>query len=465
MLGSMTGMNSNSSILQKAASAQAKLPEEDSITVVPGPTSPRWIAPFRIQNAGRSFTLPMPFRYSSLANKSIRSSRNGITGVSRMIFSADASRSTSFRPECIASILDSPIPEPGRRLGCGGTREIRLEPAQQFGGVVPAHGKQRQRVIGGGKRRLLNSGVGTQPVPWRKPAIAKIAQAGAQVPVFHHPLSAWLRGVVRHGLARPIEIQGPGDIQPVGAHEKTEGATDSRIHIQHLVLPIARIVTIADIENALVADGLHEMARQPVHGWIGRDNSQAGGPGVDGTLAQLLAGNAEPAFRLGVEITVEHPDGIRASRNVLLKHQVGRAGILQAIVPVEEFGRALDDHLRNQPAPPQAAVVVRLEHHGKGSAAEVIENVLAGLRQKQVRRGHARVPGEKMHLLLPIERADQARAVVLDKESFAKGFGIVGRQDCHGIGGGNQDGRATMPKPFANDSLSRTTARAWSARS
>src|SRR5688572_9597427 len=94
MFGSMTGMNLRPTRRVKAARAEAKFPEEDSITVVSSPISPRSAARLRIQKAGRSLILPTGFRYSSLANRSMPFTASGTHGVGRRILRSCSKRVT-----------------------------------------------------------------------------------------------------------------------------------------------------------------------------------------------------------------------------------------------------------------------------------------------------------------------------------------------------------------------------------
>ncbi len=94
MLGSMTGMNCRPTRRVNAASADAKFPDDDSITVVSSQISPRSAARLRIQKAARSLMLPTGFRYSSLANRFMCSTASGTCGVGRRGFWSRASRAT-----------------------------------------------------------------------------------------------------------------------------------------------------------------------------------------------------------------------------------------------------------------------------------------------------------------------------------------------------------------------------------
>src|SRR5206468_8556842 len=94
MLGSITGMNRRPTRRVNAARADAKFPDDDSITVVWSQISPRSAARLRIQNAGRSLMLPIGFTYSSLANSCMPGTASGTCGVGLRILPSWARRAT-----------------------------------------------------------------------------------------------------------------------------------------------------------------------------------------------------------------------------------------------------------------------------------------------------------------------------------------------------------------------------------
>src|SRR3989440_5681120 len=119
MLGSITGMNRKPIRRVKAASAEAKFPEDDSITVVSSQISWRSAARLRIQYAGRSLMLPTGFTYSSLANRFMCAMARCTCGVGRSVLPSCSKRVTRlgrgrrFRRPAGALPGSTPGPVPG----------------------------------------------------------------------------------------------------------------------------------------------------------------------------------------------------------------------------------------------------------------------------------------------------------------------------------------------------------------
>ena len=61
----------------------------------------------------------------------------------------------------------------------------------------------------------------------------------------------------RHWLPAHVEVERAGDVHAVAAHEEPERAADARVHVEHLVLSVARVIAIADVENAAISQILH----------------------------------------------------------------------------------------------------------------------------------------------------------------------------------------------------------------
>src|ERR1043166_2878432 len=94
MLGSITGMNRMPTSRVNAASAEAKLPDDDSTIVVASQISPRSAARLRIQNAGRSLMLPTGCTYSSFANRFMPATGRRTCGVGRNVRRSCVNRAT-----------------------------------------------------------------------------------------------------------------------------------------------------------------------------------------------------------------------------------------------------------------------------------------------------------------------------------------------------------------------------------
>src|SRR5436190_20811012 len=94
MLGSITGMKRKPTRRVNAARADAKFPDDDSITVVSSQISPRAAACLRIQKAGRSLMLPIGLAYSSLAERCMPGTASGTCGVGRRVLPSSSRRLT-----------------------------------------------------------------------------------------------------------------------------------------------------------------------------------------------------------------------------------------------------------------------------------------------------------------------------------------------------------------------------------
>src|SRR6202790_4107795 len=61
-----------------------------------------------------------------------------------------------------------------------------------------------------------------------------------------------------HLLACEVEVQRPQHIHSVTPDEQPERATDARVDVEQLVLVVALIEAVANVEDPPVSEGLHE---------------------------------------------------------------------------------------------------------------------------------------------------------------------------------------------------------------
>src|SRR2546423_12941921 len=114
-------------------------------------------------------------------------------------------------------------------------------------------------------------------------------EGSQQVEVFHDPLAA-IRGARQpHGLACQIEVKSPSNIQAILCDEQPKRSPNPRIHVQQLVLAIAPVVTEIDIDNAPIADGLHEVDSGLPDGFVRQTDAKGSGSSAERALAHLSA--------------------------------------------------------------------------------------------------------------------------------------------------------------------------------
>src|SRR5881396_3825754 len=120
-------MNCRPTSRVKAARAEAKFPEDDSIIVVWSLISPRSAARLRIQNAGRSLMLPTGFMNSSLAKRSTPSRAMRTCGVGRRVLRSRLRRSRSVeRLVSLSCWVRTSPPAPLSLTGEGERRDVVL---------------------------------------------------------------------------------------------------------------------------------------------------------------------------------------------------------------------------------------------------------------------------------------------------------------------------------------------------
>src|SRR5580658_10399756 len=124
--------------------------------------------------------------------------------------------------------------------------------------------------------------------------IAPAAESREQIEVLHDPLA-------------PFRGPRGSDIHPISGGEQPERATDARIHVKNLVLPVAQIVPVSNIENSVIPNLLHEIDGSPFNRLVAKTDSQAGHAGIHRKPAYLLTGHAKDASRVLIEIAIEHP--------------------------------------------------------------------------------------------------------------------------------------------------------------
>ncbi len=258
-----------------------------------------------------------------------------------------------------------------------------------------------------------------------------------------------------HGLPREVEIQGARHVHAVARHEQAEGSADPRVDVEDLVLPVAGVEAIPDVEDAAVAELLHPASGRLIHHVVAQADAEAGGTGVDGRLAQLAPRDAKEAVRRAVEVAVEHPHVIVAARDVLLQHQVGVVRILHLLVEPQQLGETLDDDHLPARALVQAIARDALEHHGEGGPARKRANILDSGRERCRRRRHGVPAGKEVHVPLVGQRAREVRRLPREQESIAEHVGEIGDQQRGLVPGRDEDRWRPDPRADVEQLLDR----------
>jgi hypothetical protein len=136
-----------------------------------------------------------------------------------------------------------------------------------------------------------------------------------------------------------------------------------------------------------------------VHGLVAHRHAQRRRPGSRGSLANLLADDADRTRALPIEVAVEHPDGPRVSWDELLEHQVRRRRVLHPVVQLERFGPAPGDrNAEGVGTAPQDPGIHALDHDREAQLLGVAARLFAGRREARLRRGD---PGAEAQLVQP----------------------------------------------------------------
>ena len=96
-------------------------------------------------------------------------------------------------------------------------------------------------------------------MPESQASLAVVAKAGNQVLIPNKPFPARSRGPRNDRLSRQIQIHCPCDIHAIFCDEESKRGTDPGVDVQELVLSIARIIAVADVQDAFVAKSCHEL--------------------------------------------------------------------------------------------------------------------------------------------------------------------------------------------------------------
>jgi len=114
-----------------------------------------------------------------------------------------------------------------------------------------------------------------------------------------------MRGTYR--IASQVQVECASNVHPVGSGKESECTANAWVNIQYLVLSVALVVSVSDIENTLVPDGFHEFGCRPFDGLITNTDSQTRDTCVRRKASDLLAGHAKDASGILIEIAVKHP--------------------------------------------------------------------------------------------------------------------------------------------------------------
>jgi len=160
-----------------------------------------------------------------------------------------------------------------------------------------------------------------------------------------------------------MQVQCLGHIQTASRGEQTEARAYARIHIHDLVSAIAQVVPVADVQNTAIADRSHEFPRQVVDFLIQQTDAQAGDAGFGRKAPDLLGGDAEPALRVVIKETIEHPV---LPRNELLDEEVGTLPIPCSVEQLQQIGAMVNDEFRAASAGTETFGIGRFDHERKG---------------------------------------------------------------------------------------------------
>ena len=139
---------------------------------------------------------------------------------------------------------------------------------------------------------------------------------------------------VGQAAGHEVEVQRAQNVGTVIAHEQAERPTDARIDVQQLVLAVAVIEAVADVEDSAVSDLLHQARGRVADRRICLTDAQRGCAGVWRRLPYLPARERYRAVRALVEITVEHPHAFGCAGDVFLQHDIAPFGRLHLPVDV-----------------------------------------------------------------------------------------------------------------------------------
>src|SRR4029077_1712018 len=144
--------------------------------------------------------------------------------------------------------------------------------------------------------RFLDAAQRAEPAGKRQRALPESGQAGLEVPVLDDPLPACPHPGATDGLPREVAIETARHVHPLFVHEQPERRPDARVRIEEFVQAVAAVVSVADVQNAAIPDGLHEGDRQTFDGFVVLADAQAGRAAMGWVLSQLPAREGREAF-------------------------------------------------------------------------------------------------------------------------------------------------------------------------
>lgn len=131
------------------------------------------------------------------------------------------------------------------------------------------HDGEGKRVVPREPGALVDPTERSQPVGQREPSVAEVPKARDGVVALDQPLAALPCAGHLDLLARQVEVERSGNVDAVRADEEPERRADTGVHIQELVLPVAGVIPVAHVDDALVPDRLHEVLGRHLDDLVG----------------------------------------------------------------------------------------------------------------------------------------------------------------------------------------------------
>src|SRR5689334_17218260 len=137
--------------------------------------------------------------------------------------------------------------------------------------------------------------------------MAVVLQTGHQIGIFDDPLPPDRDAAGGNRLSRDMEVLSTYDVHSVGRDEQSEAGSESRIRVEKFEGTVTFVVSVSDIEDALVSDSLHQRRGRRCDRRAWKAYAKRGHSRVHRRLMNFSSGYAEEAVRIVVEISIEHP--------------------------------------------------------------------------------------------------------------------------------------------------------------
>ena len=185
---------------------------------------------------------------------------------------------------------------------------------------------------------------------------------------------------------------------------------------------------------------LHEAHGGVLHRRVWQAHAERRRAGVRRGLANLLAGESDPAVGAPVEIAVEHPDRFGRARNVFLQHHVAQTGRLHLAVAGGQLVAI------------SSAIRTRGAEEGASRGVDALEDDRKGALARRVPAARPRIAGRptagvgtacSWHSSYIPRLLDSARAsptrLARQEEVLRELLGVVVNEHARCVVGGDQD--------------------------